>query len=330
MTARTRVPTRAAALRAQRGIALIIVLWITIMLTVIAGGFAFAMRSEAMSARNALSLAQARASANGAVERMAFELARPRYPTSWLADGQARAWRDGDVQIVASAVDESAKIDINSAPDTLLKGLVEKVGGADPDATARIVDAIQDWRDPDDVRRPNGAEEADYKMAGLKQKPANMPFETVSELARVLGMTPAIYARVAGSVTVNSRQPGINPMTASRDVLLALPNATPETVDAYLQQRAEAMAAKLPVPPYPPASGFGAGAVPVWRIRAEARAPDGVTFAREAVVRPSGDARRPLLTLSWQDGVTVAPPAALSPQAPAGQQPDSRLANGRT
>jgi hypothetical protein len=128
---------------------------------------------------------------------------------------------------------------------------------------------------------------------------------------------------------VNSRQPGINPMTASRDVLLALPNATPEAVDAYLQQRAEAMAAKLPVPPFAPASGFGAGAVPVWRIRAEARVPDGVTFAREAVVRPSGDARRPLLTLSWQDGVTVAPPAALAPAAPAGQQ-DSRLANGRT
>ena len=329
MTAPARIPASAAAPRGERGIALIIVLWITIMLTVIAGGFAFAMRSEAMSARNALSLAQARAAANGAVERMAFELARPRYPAAWLADGQPRAWRDGDVQIVASAVDESAKIDLNSAPDTLLKGLIEKVGGADPDATAKIVDAIFDWRDPDDVRRPNGAEEADYKMAGLKQKPANMPFETVSELARVMGMTPAIYARVAGSVTVNSRQPGINQMTASRDVLFALPNATPEAVDAYLAQRAEAMAAKLPVPPFPPASGFGAGAVPVWRIRAEARVPDGVTFAREAVVRPSGDARRPLLTLSWQDGVTAALPSALAPQAPAGPQ-DSRLANGRT
>jgi len=329
MTKPPRRRARPAAPRAQSGIALIIVLWITIMLTVIAGGFAFAMRSEAMSARNALSLAQARAAANGAVERMAFELARPRYPTAWLADGQPHAWRDGDVQIVASAVDESAKIDLNSAPDTLLKGLIEKVGGADPEATARIVDAIQDWRDADDVRRPNGAEDADYKMAGLQQKPANMPFETVSELARVLGMTPAIYARVVGSVTVNSRQPGINATTASRDVLLALPNATPEAVDAYLKQRAEALAAKQPVLPFPPASGFGAGAVPVWRIRAEARVPDGVTFAREAVVRPSGDARRPLLTLSWQDGVTAAAPTALAPEAPA-EQRDNRSANGRT
>ena len=311
----------------ERGIALILVLWLTIMLTVIASGFAFSMHSEAMTARNALSLAQARAAANGAVERMAFELSRPRYPSAWASDGQPRNWRDGDVDIVATAVDESAKIDLNSAPDTLLKGLLEHVAGVDPDVSAKITDAILDWRDPDDVKRPNGAEAADYLAAGLKQKPANAPFETVSELARVMWVTPAIYARIADSLTVHSRQPGINATTASRDVLLALPNSTPEAVDAYLQQRADALAAKLPVPPFPPASGFGAGAVPVWRIRALATAADGVTFAREAVVRPSGDGRRPLLTLSWQEGITAAP-AIDDPQS-GNEQRDPKLANGR-
>jgi general secretion pathway protein K len=329
--------------RGQRGIALILVLWLTIMLTVIASGFAFSMRNEALSARNALSLAQARAAANGAIERMAFELSRPRYPTAWASDGQPRKWREDDVEIVASAVDESSKIDINAAPDTLLRGLLEHVAGTDPRTTASIVDAIQDWRDPDDIKRPNGAEEADYRMAGLKQKPANAPFETVSELARVMGVTPAVYARIAASLTVQSRQPGINALTASRDVLLALPNATPESVDAYTQQRSDALSAKLPVPPFPPASGFGAGAVPVWRIRAQAMTSDGVTFAREAVVRPSGDARRPLLTLSWQDGsmaaaaeaAAAAAAAAADPSSPAPpdpfapDKPEKRRENGR-
>ena len=46
----------------------------------------------------------------------------------------------------------------------------------------------------------------------------------------------------------------------------------------------DAVAAKLPAPPFPPAAPFAAGAVPVWRIRAQATPPDGVTFAREAVV----------------------------------------------
>ncbi|MFO1305846.1 MAG: type II secretion system protein GspK [Burkholderiales bacterium] len=299
-----RLPSR------QRGIAMIMVLWLTIMLTVIASGFAFSMRSEALSARNAMSLAQARTAAAGSIERMAYELSRPRMQASWTADGVDHTWMDGDMTITASAVDESARIDVNSAPEPLLRGLIEHVGGADPDAAVKITDAIQDWRDPDDLRRPNGAEAADYQSAGLPQKPSNAPFETVSEVSRVMGMTPAIFARIADSITVHSRQPGINAALASRDVLLALPAATPEIVDAYLQQRADARAAKLPVPPFPPAASFVAGAVPVWRIRGAARTVDGVTFVREAVIRPSGDARRPLLTLNWREGNMVAAPVA--------------------
>lgn len=297
----------------QRGIALVLVLWLTILLMVIGGGFAFSMRSEALSARNALSLAQVRAVADGAVERMAFELSRPRYPAAWASDGQPRRWKEGGVDVVATGVDESSRIDINAAPDALLKGLLEQVGGAEPEIAARIVDGILDWRDADETKRPNGAEEPDYRVAGLPQRPPNAPFETVSEVARILGMTPAIYGRIADSLTVNSRQPGINPLTASRNVLLALPNATPASVDQYMQQRAEALASKLAAPPFPPATPFAAGAVPVWRIRAQATAADGVTFARVAVVRPSGEARRPLIALTWADGVTQAAPVAVTP-----------------
>jgi hypothetical protein len=93
---------------------------------------------------------------------------------------------------------------------------------------------------------------------------------------------------------------------------MALPNATPESIDAYIAQRNEALAAKLPVPPFPGAQGFAAGAVPVWRIRAEATMPDGVTFVRDAVLRPSGDPRRPIVALLWQEGIrsALAIPAA--------------------
>ena len=82
------------ACRRHRGIALIVVLWLTMLLTVIASGFAFSMRGEALSARNAMSLAQARAAADGAVERTAFELMRPRNLADvWMADGQPHAGR---------------------------------------------------------------------------------------------------------------------------------------------------------------------------------------------------------------------------------------------
>jgi len=225
-------------MRSQRGIALIAVLWLTVLLTVIASGFAFSMRGGALAARNTMSLAQARAAADGAVERVAFELGRPRNtPDVWLPDGRVRAWADGEIAITSAAVDESALIDLNTAADPLLKGLLENVGGLDPDASERVLEAILDWRDADDLKRPNGAEADDYRAAGLKYVPTNAQFASVGELQRVLGVTPALMARIAGSLTVYSQQRGINPATAPRDSLLAIPGVSAEQVDTFIAAR---------------------------------------------------------------------------------------------
>jgi general secretion pathway protein K len=298
--------------RRQRGIALILVLWLTVLLTAIGASFAFGMRHEALSARNAVEVAQVRAAADGAIERTVFELTRPRLPDAWLADGSTHKYADGSISLAVVATDESAKIDVNTAPDALITGLLVNVGGADADTASHMMDAIADWRDADDLKRPNGAEAPDYQAAGLKYAPANAPFETTGEVARVLGMTPAVFSRVAGSLTVYSRSSGVNPATASRDVLLAMPNATPELVDTFIAARNDALAAKLPVPPFAPASGMSAGAVSTWRIRATASLADGVTFVREAVVRPSPDMRRPLIVLAWLQGGASPPPATAS------------------
>ena len=289
----------------QQGIALVLTLWLTVLLTAIAAGFAYSMHTEAIAAGNAISVARVRAAADGAVERAVYELAKPRLPGAWIPNGAAHAWKDGEIDLTVRATDETAKIDLNSANEILLRGLFTQIGGVDAETAGRLVDAVIDWRDPDDFRRPNGAESADYQGAGAKVLPANAPFETVGEVSRVLGMTPAVYARIAPSVTVYSRTAGINPLTASRDVLLALPNADPAIVDAYLVQREDAIANNLPAPPYPPAAGFTAGAIQTWRIRAEARLLDGVTFVREAVARPSPDPARPLVVLAWIEGASA-------------------------
>jgi general secretion pathway protein K len=203
---------------AQSGIALVLALWLTVLLTVLASGFAFSMRSEALAARNAVSLAQARAVADGAVERTAYELMRPRVADAWTFDGREHRWNEGDAAIAVTAVDEASKIDLNAAPDALLKSMLTTIGGMQAAAAAALVDAIGDWRDTDDLRRPSGAEASEYRAANLKYVPANAPFETIGEAARVLGMTPAVFRRIAPAITVYSRQPGINAATA--DVLV--------------------------------------------------------------------------------------------------------------
>ena len=252
---------RPVAIASQRGIALVLALWLTILLTVIASGFAFSMRSEALATRNALSLAQARAAADGAIERAAYELQRPRLPDAWALDGVPHYWQDGDIAIKVVAVDEAARIDLNVAARRAAEGHAAVAG-------ARRREGDQHRRGDRRLARPGRLQAAVRRRGsrlsrgGPQVRPRERPFETVAEVGRVLGVTGDLYARLANLCTVYSRQPGINPLTASRDVLLTLPNATAEAVDAYILQRTAALAAKQPVPPFPPAQAYVSGADP--------------------------------------------------------------------
>jgi hypothetical protein len=97
-------------------------------------------------------------------------------------------------------------------------------------------------------------------------------------------------------------------------------------VDAYLALRGDALKGNQPAPPFPPAQGFSSGAGPVWRVRAVATMPDGVTFAREAVVNPSGDVHRPFVALAWLDQISPEPGNAAAGAAAAD---DKEKSNGR-
>ena len=301
--------------RRQQGIALILVLWVIVLLTVIAGSFSYSMRTEALVARNQVSLGQARALADGGVFRAVYETSRPQQlavnadvtAQPWKKDGRVYAWRQGDVAMAVSMQDESGKIDINTGADNLLKNFLQSVGGLEEQEAQTLLECILDWRDLDDLRRPHGAEAADYRAAGRTYTPANAPFDTVGDLQRVLGMTPSLYAKLAPYLTVYSRQPGINAAAAERAVLLSLPGATPEAVDEYLAKRQEALKQNQPVPQFAPAGAFGAGSSGATRIRAEAITADGMRFVREAVYRV-GDARQRTNFLFWGEGAYQSAP----------------------
>ncbi len=117
-------------------------------------------------------------------------------------------------EVTVRLSDESAKIDVNTANNELLKGLFRYAGVSEEDA-AKLLDAVLDWRDPDSLKRPLGAEEPEYAQAGLKGRPANYPFQSTEELQLVLGMRPEVYQRIAPMITVYSRQSGVNPHLAA-------------------------------------------------------------------------------------------------------------------
>jgi len=287
----------------ERGIALILVIWVVTLLLVIAGSFLYAMRTDVRAARNAALIARADALAQAAVSRTLIELFKPQGgPLVWRREDAQRTWTFDGVPVAVRFTDESAKIDINAANNELLRSLFRRAGLGEEEA-AKLLDAVLDWRDQDSLKRPNGAEEPDYAQAGLKGRPANYPFQSTEELQLVLGMRPEVYQRIAPMITVYSRQAGVNPHLAQRDVLLAIPAVTEEQVDAFLAERASAQAERR-VPPIFMAAGTYASyaQVSAVTIRADVSLDEGITVSREAVAMLTPQyPRRPFTFLAWRE-----------------------------
>lgn len=62
-----------------------------------------------------------------------------------------------------------------------------------PNMSDDIVDAILDWLDSDEDRRPAGAEGNDYATLAVPYECRNGPMETLDELLKVQGVTPELF-----------------------------------------------------------------------------------------------------------------------------------------
>ncbi len=286
----------------EGGVALILVVWIVALITGIALAFARSQKTEGELARNQRLIAQSRALAEAGIHRAFYELRTPSFdPKRWQARGAPLVWETDGATLTMRAMDESTRIDINSANPGVLKGIFRNAG-VEEVAVEAIVEAMADWRDPDELKRPNGAEAEDYKSAGRKMLPTNTDFVSVSELQNVLGVTPEVFKQIEPFLTVNSRQFGVSVGLAPREVLLAIPNATAENVDLYLTTRREAIQQSLPIPPMPGVSGeFFASPANVLRVQVEVVTENGFKHGREAVIRLPNRAQESFDVLEWRD-----------------------------
>jgi general secretion pathway protein K len=288
----------------QDGIALVLVLWVTMLLTVIAGSFVFSMRTDTALAVNARSTAQAEAYADAGIQRGIYELFKPASDrTSWTHNQAYYRWRYGDAAYIdIRLADLSGKIDLNRAPFTVLQRLISGTGIKEEDASI-LIDRIRDWMDTDDQTRENGAEFKEYRAEGFSYGPTNGPFQVLDELELVLGMTPQLYARLKDSLTVNSHESGINPELASRDVLLAIPGVNEEIADNYILLRQEALASGQQIPELEEAKRTLARySGVVYSVRATAVMNDGAVFIREAVVEIVHARQDRVVFHTWKEG----------------------------
>jgi general secretion pathway protein K len=115
--------------RGQRGIALILVLWVMTLLAVIAGSFVYAARSNTLVSGNLVSQARARLLADAGIERGIYEVLRPAADSErWQTRSLPYPVTLDTAQIQVTLRDEAARIDLNMADEALLKGLVAVAG----------------------------------------------------------------------------------------------------------------------------------------------------------------------------------------------------------
>ncbi len=287
----------------QRGVALVVVMWVITLIIIMASSFALTIRRETAILADFKTLAQANAMAEAGINIAIKQMLNVDQQARWRSDGTIYELQIDEVPIRITIADESGKIDINQTDGQMLRTILIGRGLKEQDAE-KLVSAIIDWRDPDDLLSLNGAEKEEYKAARLTYVPRNKPFETVEELQLVLGMTPVLFSQLEPLITVYSQAKDVNPAKASRELLLGTPNATPALVDAYLQERAQNARAGAPeTPPTWLGTAPGGGGSQTFQITAEAMPVEGVSAAVSAVVK-QGQSRSglPFAILKWTKG----------------------------
>ena len=283
----------------QRGMALIIVLWLVLLLSAMAAGHSLNVHADSLLASRQISLSQARALADAGIRRAILDLLDGAVmplngdPSEIEINGEA---------VIVSVRDARGLVDLNAAGPELLGTLLALAGASDAERN-RLVDAILDWRDADNLIHLNGAEDDDYRATGVAWTARDGAFVSVDELRYVRGLRPETFAAVLPYITVYSGQAALDPEFAPPRLAAAAFGETyaePVEVSDFALPEANA--------PAGPRSG-------TYHIRAVARRAAEAAAALEAVVRISGRRERPYLVLEWRD---VAPEPGPAPPGETG------------
>ncbi len=195
--------------QAQSGVALVVVLWALVLLTTIAASVTVTQRAEIDLNRSLQRQVQARQLANAGISYAVLMLQLKDVEHAWQADGNLRPFQFGEHRLSVAVYEEQGLVDLNRA-DVQLIGKALVAVGIDNKASSALTDAIEDWKDKDDVRRLQGAEERQYRELGLGYGPVNGPFRDLAELRLVPGVTADLYLKLREMLTVDSGRAQVN------------------------------------------------------------------------------------------------------------------------
>ena len=290
-------------IKRQKGVALVLVLWILILVTISAGAYTLTARMDQLEAHTVLSGTQARLAAEAGINLAVMSLRDPDELTRLIPDGRSYYVEFEGIQVEVQVTDERGKVNINTASEEVFINLLTSNGMSLMDAEL-LAAAIADWIDPDEIERANGAELPAYEMAGLAVGPGNRGFAMVEELLQVIGMSWDLYTEMAPGLTVYSETPQPDPAYAPLEALMALPDMSEEDARNFVEERhsQESLTSmELALPNGEIAMARGRGLT--YSILAKATMPNGIWDQVEATIRLGGSSDgRPFRVMRWREG----------------------------
>jgi len=289
--------------RRQKGIALVIVLWILLLVTISTGAYTLMARMDQLEAHTVISGTRARMAAEAGINLAVLSLRDPDEMTRMVPDGRPYQIQIQDVMVEIEVTDERGKVDINAVDELTLIQLLQG-HGLEGDDAVYLAAAVMDWADVDEIERANGAELPAYSSAGLDVGPGNRPFLMVEEVLQVLGMPWDLYQKMEPGLTVFSESGMPDPAYAPVEALLAMPDMTEEDALNFVAERQSQDATTgvgtvLPNGQVAMARGRGL----TYSILAKATLPNGIWDQVEATIRLGGSSTGlPYKVLRWREG----------------------------
>jgi len=254
----------------ERGVALLLVLWIFIFLFVVAFEFSGGVREDGLVARRYAEESRGYYLALAGFQDALYQLLNgfappanaPRLISSAnqpqsqdIVDGSWREKNFGQGLYRVRLSDEAGKINLNRVDEPTLRLIFTNLG-IDTRHVDILTDSILDWRDEDDLHRTNGAENDYYLSLAPAYTAQNGAFDSVESLLWVRGVTSEIFfgseengRRQVGLqeiFTVDNPTDRINLRTAAAEVIHAMTGLTLEKSQKFVDERKKLSERTLP------------------------------------------------------------------------------------
>ncbi|MBN1384582.1 MAG: general secretion pathway protein GspK [Elusimicrobia bacterium] len=224
----------------NRGVSLIIVLWVLVILAGICSSGIYISRLEIKKAKYQIDELKAFGFAKAGIESAIVCL----YNDKNTYDAVNERWKEkpdmytdfklGGVMYSVVVEDEESKLNINTASKGMIEILLNAVG---VNNKHEIVDSILDWKDSDSNPNPYGKENDYYQSLIPPRSCKNKPFDTIEELLLVKGFEDKnVLKEIENFITTYSIG-RININTAQYEVLKTIPGIEESVVQKIIQYR---------------------------------------------------------------------------------------------